>query len=254
MESVRRQRFTDKVAIVTGGSRGIGRGIAVALAAEGATVVVNFVHAAADAEEVVALIEAGGGRASAFKADVGRRAEAEALVTTASKRYGRLDVLVNNAAICPFRELHEITDEIWEETLRTNLYGPFVTSQAAAPVMAAGGGGAIVHVSSVSSYLGSATQVHYCASKGGLNGMTAALAMALGPSNIRVNAVLPGGVPTDINREHWEGKPQQPPGLPINRAGAPADIAGAVCYLASDDAAWVTGVLLPVDGGVTIRP
>ena len=249
-----RQRFTNKVAIVTGGSRGIGRGIALALAAEGATVIVNHVRAADAAEAVVAQIESAGGKASAFRADVGQRAEAEALVAAATERYGRLDVLVNNAAICPFRELPEITDEIWDETLRTNLYGPFVTSQAAAPMMAAGGGGAIVHVSSVSSYLGSATQIHYCASKGGLNGMTAALAMALGPHNIRVNAVLPGGVPTDINREHWEGKPQEPPGLPINRAGAPADIAGAVCYLASDDASWVTGVLLPVDGGITIRP
>lgn len=246
-------RFEGKVAIVTGGSRGIGRGIAVALAGEGARVVVNYTQAATAAEEVVAEITAAGGGATAVQADVGKRADAEALVAATVATFGRIDVLVNNAGICPFRTFWEITDEDWDETHRTNLYGAFVTSQAAARVMRDAGGGAIVHISSVSSYLGGPEQVHYCATKGGINGMTAAMAMALGPHNIRVNAVLPGGVPTDINRDRWSS-PETPPGLPVNRAGAPWDIARAVCYLASDDASWVTGVLLPVDGGLTVRP
>ncbi len=248
------RRFDGKVAIVTGGSRGIGRGIAQELAREGAAVVVNHVHAEAAAAEVVSAIIAEGGQATSVRADVGIRSEVAALIAAAVERYGRLDVLVHNAGICPFRELDEITDEVWDETIRTNLYGAFVTSQLAAPAIAAAGGGAIVHVSSVSSYLGSATQVHYCASKAGINGLTTALAVALGPANIRVNAVLPGGVPTDINRQFWEGAPPAPPGLPIDRAGSPTDIARAVCYLASEDAAWVTGTLLPVDGGLTAKP
>ncbi|MGH2558933.1 MAG: SDR family NAD(P)-dependent oxidoreductase [Thermomicrobiales bacterium] len=248
------RRFEGKVAIVTGGTRGIGRGIALELAGEGAAVVVNHVRAKERANDVVEAITKAGGAAVAVRADVGRRDEAEALVAAAVDRFGRLDVLVNNAGICPFRPFWEITDEVWEETMRTNLYGAFVTSQAAARVMRDQGGGAIVHVSSVSSYIGGPEQVHYCATKGGINAMTAAMAVALGEHHIRVNAVLPGGVPTDINRHHWEDRPWTNPGLPINRPGQPWDIARAVCYLASDDAAWLTGVLLPVDGGLTVRP
>lgn len=248
------QRFTNKVAIITGSSRGIGSAIARALAEEGAAVVINHLADGAAAERVVGAIVADGGRARAYDADVGDRVQAEAMVARVMEWFGRLDILVNNAGICPFSDFFAITDEIWERTLRTNLYGPFVMGQAAAQPMREQGGGAIVNISSVSSYIGSATQVHYCATKGGVNGLTAAMAVALGPLGIRVNAVLPGGVHTDINRAQWEGKPETPPGLPIDRVGLPVDIARAVCYLASDDAAWVTGTLLPIDGGTTVTP
>ncbi len=248
------QRFTDKVAIVTGSSRGIGRAIALELAEEGAAVIVNHLADGAAAEVVVGEIVADGGRALPYDADVGDRVQAEAMVARTLERFGHLDVLVNNAGICPFSDFFAITDEIWERTLRTNLYGPFVMCQAAARPMAEQGNGAIVNISSVSSYIGSATQVHYCATKAGVNGLTASMAVALGPLGIRVNAVLPGGVHTDINRDQWEGKPETPPGLPIDRVGLPKDMARAVCYLASDDAAWVTGTLLPVDGGTTVTP
>ncbi|MGH2533616.1 MAG: SDR family NAD(P)-dependent oxidoreductase [Thermomicrobiales bacterium] len=251
---MRSRRFEGKVAIVTGGARGIGRGIALEMAGEGAAVVVNHVRAEESAHEVVAEITQRGGSAAAVRADVGRRGDAEALVAAAVARFGQLDVLVNNAGICAYRSFWEITDEIWNETIRTNLYGAFVTSQAAATVMRDQGGGAIVHVSSVSSYIGGPDMVHYCATKGGVNAMTAAMAVALGEHHIRVNAVLPGGVPTDINRHLWEHRPWTNPGLPVNRPGRPWDIARAVCYLASDDAAWVTGALLPVDGGRTVKP
>ncbi|MGH2533133.1 MAG: SDR family NAD(P)-dependent oxidoreductase [Thermomicrobiales bacterium] len=247
------RRFEGKVAIVTGGARGIGRGIALELAGEGAAVVVNHVRAEESALDLVEEITSGGGAAFAVRADVGRRQDAEALVAAAVERFGRLHVLVNNAGICPFRSFWEMTDEVWEGTVRTNLYGGFVTSPAAARVMRDQGGGAIVHISSVSSYFGGPEQVHYCATKSGINAMTAAMAVALGEHNIRVNAVLPGGVPTDINRHHWENRPWTNPGLPVNRPGQPWDIARAVCYLASDDAAWLTGVLLPVDGGLTVK-
>jgi NAD(P)-dependent dehydrogenase (short-subunit alcohol dehydrogenase family) len=250
------QRFAGKVAIVTGGARGIGRGIATELARDGATVVVNYTQAADAAADVVAEVEGKGGKALAVQADIGVRAEAEALVAAAMAAYGRVDVLVNNAGICPFRSFWEITDEDWDRTHRTNLYGAFVTSQAAAAVMRDLGGGAIVHVSSVSAHVGGPEQVHYCATKGGINAMTSSMAIALGPHNIRVNAVLPGGVHTDINRQHWQGQPQGSQGatgLSIDRPGTPWDIARAVCYLASDDAAWVTGAMLPVDGGLLVR-
>ncbi len=243
------RRFTDRVAIVTGASRGIGRGIALALAGEGARVVVNYFEDAEAADGVVAEIIAAGGAAVAHDADVGDRRQVEGLVASTLDAYGQIDVLVNNAGICPFAELPEVSDAIWERTLRTNLYGPFLVSQLVAATMASRGRGAIVNISSVSSYIGSRTQVHYCASKGGVNALTAALAVALGPQGIRVNAVLPGGVHTDINRQFWEGHPERSPGLPVDRVGQPLDIARAVCYLASDDASWVTGALLPVDGG-----
>lgn len=246
------RRFEGRVAIVTGGSRGIGRGIALELAREGAAVMVNHVAAHDAAASIVAEIEETGGRTKAFAADVGDRSACESLVDATVSEFGRLDVLVNNAGICPFRDFFDIDDEVWDQTFRTNLYGSFALSQTAAKVMAEQGSGAIVHVSSVSSYIGSATQVHYCATKAGINGMTAAMAVALGPLGIRVNAVLPGGVPTDINRHQWEGRPDNPPRLPLSRYGRPADIAHAVCYLASDDAEWMTGVLLPVDGGTTV--
>jgi NAD(P)-dependent dehydrogenase (short-subunit alcohol dehydrogenase family) len=246
------RRLEGRVAIVTGGSRGIGRGIALELAREGAAVVVNHVAAHDAAKDVVAEIENMGGQAMAFSADVGDREAGERLVHATVERFGKLDILVNNAGICPFRDFLDIDDEVWDQTVRTNLYGPFALSQSASRAMAERGSGSIIHISSVSSYIGSATQVHYCATKGGINAMTAAMAVALGPLGIRVNAVLPGGVPTDINRHQWEGRSDQAPGLPVNRIGRPMDIARAVCYLASDDAEWVTGVLLPVDGGVTV--
>ena len=222
------------------------------LAREGAAVVVNHVAAHGAAEEVVDEIHGMGGRALAFSADVGSRTEGARIVEASLNEFGRLDVLVNNAGICPFEEFFDIDDDTWDRTLRTNLYGPFVLAQSAARIMAEQQSGAIINISSVSSYIGSATQVHYCASKGGLNSLTAAMAVALGPLGIRVNAVLPGGVPTDINRHQWEGREHESPGLPINRRGTPMDMARAVCYLASDDASYLTGVLLPVDGGVTV--
>lgn len=246
-------RLAGKVAIVTGAARGIGRGIAEHLAALGAKVVVNYVNAEEAARDVVSGIEARGGTAVTIQGDVGIRADAEALVAGTVERFGRVDVLVNNAGICPFRDFFEITDDVWEITHRTNLYGPFVTSQAAARVMRDQGGGVIIHITSVTANFGGPQQVHYAATKGGLNSMTSSMAVALGPYNIRVNAVLPGGVPTDINKEQRKNQdPNRKPGLPINRPGSPADIAGAVAYLASDEAAWVTGVMLPVDGGVSI--
>lgn len=247
------RRLEGYVAIVTGGSRGIGRGISLELAREGAAVVVNHVAAHDAAAEVVNEICEMGGQALAVSADVGDRAAGERMVETTVNEFGKLDILVNNAGICPFEDFFDIDDDTWDSTLRTNLYGPFALSQSAARVMAEQRSGSIVNISSVSSYIGSATQVHYCATKGGLNGLTAAMAVALGPMGIRVNAVLPGGVPTDINRHQWEGRENVSTGLPIDRRGTPLDMGRAVCYLASDDAAYLTGVLLPVDGGVTVR-
>lgn len=246
------RRLEGRVAIVTGGSRGIGRGISLELAREGAAVVVNHVAAQDAAKEVVDEIHEMGGRAVSFSADVGKREDGAGMVEAAMNEFGRLDILVNNAGICPFEDFFDIDDDTWDRTMRTNLYGPFVLAQSAARRMADQGSGAIVNISSVSSYIGSATQVHYCATKGGMNALTAAMAVALGPLGIRVNAVLPGGVPTDINRHQWEGRENQAPGLPINRRGTPNDMARAVCYLASDDASYLTGVLLPVDGGGTV--
>ncbi len=240
-------------AIVTGGSRGIGRGICFELAKEGANVAVNYSSHPEEARTVVEELRSFGGLATAVKADVSVKTEISAMVEQVRSEWGSVDILVNNAGICPFRDFFDIDEVSWTRTIGVNLSGVFYASQAAARHMKEQGKGAIVHISTVTAYRGGMEQVHYAASKGGGNSLTSSMACALGHYGIRVNSILCGGVITDINRDrvpvHLHGKKAKHPELPSGRLGDPEDLGKAVVYLVSDDSEWVTGAQLAVDGG-----
>lgn len=249
-------KLQGQVAIVTGGSRGIGRGICGELASAGATVIVNYTSHEEAALEVVAEIKQRGGQAEAIGADIGVKAEIDRMVSDVKSRYGRIDILVNNAGICPFRDFFAIEEETWNRTIAVNLAGAFFCSQAAGAVMREQGSGAIVHISTVTTMRGGPEQVHYAASKGGMNALTSSMANALGKYGIRVNAILCGGVATDINLEQRKQAgavvDEWASNLPARRGGRPSDLGKAIVYLTSPDAEWVTGALLAVDGGALI--
>ena len=242
-----------KVALVTGGSRGIGRAICERLAAAGAQVAVNYPSEEDGADETVAAI---GGRAVAIRADVSRKAEVDAMVAETVERFGRLDILVNNAGICPFSEFLEISEELWDRVHAVNLKGAFLCSQAAARAMLErGGGGRIVSVSSISALVGGPLQVHYTPTKAGIRSLMQSLAIVLGPHGITCNSVLPGTIATDINAAFFEDPAlleRYEAGIPTGRLGRPEDVAGAVAYLVSDEAAYVNGADLLVDGGAFV--
>jgi gluconate 5-dehydrogenase len=237
-----------RVAIVTGASRGIGRAVAAGLTASGAAVVIGFRTDPAAAREVVERGEA----AEAMALDVTDPSQASGMVAAVTARYGRLDVLVNNAGILPRRAFLDIELEEWEAVLRTNLTGAFIMSQLAARVMAARGSGAIVNVSSTNERVASADCAAYAASKGGLRMLTRQMALELGPLGIRANAVAPGMVETDLNARQRTDESFRKNALdrvPIGRFATVSDIAEAVCFLAGDSAAAVNGLTLFVDGG-----
>jgi len=249
-------RLQDKVAIVTGATRGIGRAIAVRFGQEGARVAV--VGRDEDkGHETVRLIEAAGSQAIFVPTDVSDSAQVQAMVDRVVQQWGRVDILVNNAAICPFHDFLTMPEALWDQVLAVNLKGYFLCSQAVARVMIRQGiRGRIIAVSSISAEFGGSQQAHYCASKAGINLLIKSMAISLGPYGITCNAVLPGTVETDINRhvladpavrEYWSRR------APLGRVGQPEDIAGPVLFFASDDAAWCTGAMLVVDGGVSVN-
>lgn len=246
-------RLKDKVAIVTGGSRGIGRAIALAMAAEGARVAVNYVSNESAANEVVGLINAQGGEAMAVKAHVASKSEVDAMVQAVVERFGRVDILVNNAGVCRFLDFFETTEEDWDWHQDINCKGVFLTSQACAREMRKTGGGRIVNVTSISGEKATnPRQVAYCTSKGAANMLTKVLALALAPYNITVNAVLPGTIETDINRDILSqpgAREEICANTPLKRLGEPEHVANAVVLLASDESDWTTGAELVVDGG-----
>jgi len=245
-------RLKGKVALVTGGSRGMGRAICLGLAREGARVVVNYLQRADAAEEVVARIRGGGGEAIAVPGDVSRRSDAEALTAGTLEACGGLDILVNVAGVTVFGDFLAATEEDWDRQMDVNAKGVFLASQAAARRMREAGGGRIIIVSSISGDRADPGLVPYCASKGAANMLTKAMAVALAPYDITVNAVLPGTVETDMNAANL-AKPKVRgailAGTPLRRLGRPEDVVGAVLYLCSDEAAWTTGSSIVVDGG-----
>lgn len=241
--------LSGKVAIVTGSSKGIGAGIAERLAANGASVVINYSRNLADAEAVVARIVAAGGKAVAFKADIANPADIGPLIDSAVQAFGRLDILVNNAGIYQPDSLETLTAESFDEHFSVNVRGLLLATQAAARVMKSDA--VIVNISSglaQSPY----PSVHvYCATKGAVNTLTRSLAMELGPRGIRVVGIAPGFVHTEGNAESAKGLDEFfIAKTPLGRVGKPRDIAAAVAYAVSADAAWVTGSTIDVAGGM----
>ncbi|MBB5442364.1 MULTISPECIES: glucose 1-dehydrogenase [unclassified Paraburkholderia] len=244
-------KLTGKVAVVTGASKGIGAAIAKALAAQGASVVVNYASSRAGADKVVADITAAGGKAVAVGGDVSKAADANGIIDTAIETYGRLDVLVNNSGVYEFAPLEEITEAHFHKHFDVNVLGLLLVTQAAARHL--GEGGSIVNVSSVASRITPPTTAVYTATKGAVDAITGVLAKELGPRKIRVNSVNPGMVETEGTHsagvigsdfETWVVST-----TPLGRIGQPDDIADVVTFLASDDARWMTGESLIASGG-----
>ena len=242
-----------KVAVVTGASRGIGRAIALELANRGAQVVVNYNRSADAAAAVVAAVEADGGQATAVQADVSDFSQARALIQAAVKAYGRLDVLVNNAGVTRDQLILMMKEEDWDTVVRVNLKSMFNTCKAAARVMLRQRYGRIVNISSVSGIAGQGGQTNYSAAKAGVIGFTKSLAKELGPRHVTVNVVAPGLIPTDLTADLAEELCQKAIDLtPLGRLGRAEEVAYAVAFLASDEAAFITGAVLPVDGGLVM--
>ncbi len=252
-------------ALVTGASSGIGRSVAIHLAREGAAVVVNYVGDAATAEEVVAKIEAAGGRAIAIQADVSQEDQVQAMFRQMLDALGTIDILVNNAGIQQDAPFEEMTLAQWQRVIDVNLTGQFLCAREAIREFKRRGvvpevscaAGKIISISSVHEVIPWAGHVNYAASKGGVMLMNKSIAQEVAPYRIRVNSVCPGAIRTPINRSAWE-TPEAYDRLmaliPYKRIGEPEDIARVVAWLASDEADYITGASLFVDGGMTLYP
>jgi 3-oxoacyl-[acyl-carrier protein] reductase len=247
------QPLEGKMALVTGASRGIGRAIALELARQGSAVAVNYRAQAPAADEVVAAIVSAGGRATAVQADVSVAAEAQRLVETTLATLGTLDILVNNAGITRDTLLLRMSEEDWDAVLDTNLKSAFNCVKAAQRTFLRKKAGRIISVGSVAGLRGNAGQANYAAAKAGLVGFTKALARELGSRGITVNLVAPGFIQTDLTNtlapEYVSAILAQ---TPAGRFGQPEDVAAAVAFLASDAAAYITGQVLCVDGGMAM--
>jgi 3-oxoacyl-[acyl-carrier protein] reductase len=245
-------KLKGKVAVVTGASKGIGAGIAKALAAEGASVVVNYASSKAGADKVVAAITAAGGKAVAVGGDVSKAAEAQGIIDAAIKNYGRLDILVNNSGVYEFSPIEAVTEEQFHRIFNINVLGAILTTQAA--VKHLGEGGSIINIGSGVTRLTPPNSAVYTGTKGALDAITGVLARELGPRKIRVNTINPGMVDTEgtqtagfIGSDFEKSLVAQ---APLGRTGKVSDIAPIAVFLASDDSAWLTGEQLLATGGI----
>jgi 3-oxoacyl-[acyl-carrier protein] reductase len=247
------QKLAGKVAVVTGASKGIGAEIARQLAAEGASVVVNYASSKTDADRVVDEISKRGGKALAVQGDVAKKADIEHLFAATKKAFGGLDILVNNAGVYAFIPLEQVTEEEFHREFNTNVLGLILVTQEALKHFGSGGG-SVINISSVATSVTPPNSAVYSGTKGAVDAITRVLAKELGPKKIRVNAVNPGMVATEgyraLGATDSEFEKQGIAQTPLGRIGQPADIAPAVVFLASSEGAWVTGETLRVGGGL----
>jgi 3-oxoacyl-[acyl-carrier protein] reductase len=243
-------KLSGKVAVVTGASKGIGAGIAKALAAQGAAVIVNYASSKEGADSVVSEILAKGGQASAVQADVANAEQARDLIASAIETYGHLDILVNNSGIYEFAPLEDITEDAFHKSFNINVLGPILVTKAAMKYFQEGA--SIINIGSTAPLMRSEGTTVYTATKAALDGVTGVLAKELGPRKIRVNSVNPGftiteGTGSYVGSDFAEGLIKQ---VPLGRAASPRDIASIVVFLASDDSGWLTGELINASGGL----
>ena len=243
-------KLKEKIALVTGGSRGLGKAIALQLAKDGAQVVVNYATSTDKAEEVVATIQSEGGKALAMKADVSHLEEVEKMVDTIYEQFGRIDILVNNAGVTRDELLISMEREDWDKVIATNLGGLFNCSKAVAKYMMMQKSGRIINMSSVAGERGGRGQSNYAASKGAVNAFTRSVAMELARKKVTVNAVAPGVVETEMSSEVIRrAQDIILNSVALKRLGQPEEIAKVVAFLASDDSSYITGEVIRVDGG-----
>jgi 3-oxoacyl-[acyl-carrier protein] reductase len=246
------KKLTGKIAVVTGASKGIGAAIAKQLAAEGASVVVNYSSSKEGADRVVSEIAAGGGKAVAVKANLSKKADIDQLFAETKKAFGAVDILVNNAGIYEFSPLEEVTEDHFHKQFNLNVLGLVLATQAAVKLFNPAGG-SIINLSSVVATKGVAAAAVYSGTKGAVDAITRSLASELGPRGIRVNAINPGMVETEgvhaAGFAESEFRQQIETQTPLGRIGQPLDIAGAAVFLASADSSWVSGETLHISGG-----
>lgn len=243
--------LTGRIALVTGGSRGIGAATCVMLGSLGAHVLVHYRSHGGDADALVAQISASGGTAAAIPADLSQPGGAESLIAQALEHAGHIDILVNNAGEYTDSPLIDMSDETWQHTLDLNLTAVFRCIRGALPSMRAQSWGRIINVSSQAAWAGSINHAHYAASKAGLQGLTYSLAKEEGRHGITVNIVSPGRIVTDMLADHIPSREQEwRAQTPLRRLGQPEEVAGAIAFLASDLSSYMTGTTLHVNGGV----
>jgi 3-oxoacyl-[acyl-carrier protein] reductase len=245
-------KLQNKVAIVTGSSRGIGRAIALRLASEGAKVVVTATSQAG-ADKTVAEIRQNSGEASGFAVNVADAKQVEALIKQTTDHFGGLHILVNNAGITRDNLVMRMSDEEWNVVLNTNLTGTFNCIRAASKVMMKQRSGKIINLTSIVALMGNKGQANYCAAKAGIIGLTKSVARELASRNVQINAVAPGFITTDMTAVLPEAaKAALTQSIPLERMGTPEDVAGVVAFLASSDADYITGQVINVDGGMVM--
>jgi NAD(P)-dependent dehydrogenase (short-subunit alcohol dehydrogenase family) len=250
-------RLAGKCAVITGGGTGIGQAIALAFAREGAQVVVAG-RRKGKLEGTVLLLQQAGCSTLALECDVTKAADTERVVKSAEDAFGKVNVLVNNAGALSVSTVENIAEEDWDRVMSTNVKGPFLMSRAALPAMRRAGGGSIINIGSVLGLVAIRDRAAYCASKGGVTMLTRAMALDHANDNIRVNCLCPSIVESDMTRNLFaeteagrQARESRLASIPLGRFGKPADIAGLAVFLASEESSWMTGTVIPVDGGVT---
>jgi 3-oxoacyl-[acyl-carrier protein] reductase len=246
--------LSDKVALVTGGSRGIGRAVSLALAGQGARVAVNYVSNAEAADEAVAQIEGAGGKAVAVQGDVAQPDDAKRLIDDTVAAFDAVHILVNNAGLTQDDLILRMSENAWDRVMEVDLRGAFLCTKAALRPMVRQRWGRIINIASVAGLVGNAGQANYAAAKAGLIGFTKAVAKEVASRNITANAVAPGLVRTEMTSDLTEGQEQAVLGLvPLGRPAEPEEIAPAVVFYASEEARYITGTVLAIDGGLVMH-